>query len=258
MQTLMIIAGLAAFVSTAAATHRVAGLVTITQAGNARKWTMSADVDGIVTGTGNFPDISIALTDTLTSAKFTGSLGNAHNFLIKDETGTVVAGDTTKGGIFTFDWTPSAAGIYTYYCGPHSGTMNGKITVTTSASPRLDKATVKAAVGDLLAAAGVDAETADALKIAIEAMDEEAFAAVLDVGGDVVMSAVLANEDVVAALTDAGVDPSDIALMASLGTKDDAPDIPTHTSGAAPTALGIPAWIAHAIALALAAAGAAV
>ena len=110
------------------------GQVTITQAGNGRKWTMSADVDGVVTGTGNFPDISIALTDTLTSAKFTGSLGNAHNFLIKDETGTVVAGDTTRGGIFTFDWTPSAAGIYTYYCGPHSSTMNGKITVTTSAA----------------------------------------------------------------------------------------------------------------------------
>ena len=110
------------------------GQVTITQASNGRKWTMSADIDGVVTGTGNFPDISIALTDTLTSAKFTGSLGNAHNFLIKDETGTVVAGDTTRGGIFTFDWTPSAAGNYTYYCGPHSGTMNGKITVTTSAA----------------------------------------------------------------------------------------------------------------------------
>ena len=95
---------------------------------------MSADVDGVVAGTGDFPDIDIALTDTLTSATFTGSLGSAHNFLIKDATGSVaVAGDTTKGGTFTFDWTPSAAGVYTYYCAPHAGNMKGKITVTAPA-----------------------------------------------------------------------------------------------------------------------------
>jgi len=111
-----------------------------------------------------------------------------------------------------------------------------------------------AAVGDLLAAAGVDVDTADALKNAIEAMDEEAFAAVFDEAGDVVMSAVLANEDVVAALTDAGVDASDITLMASLGTKDDASDAP-NTSGAAQTASTGAAAAAIAFALALAARG---
>ena len=104
--------------------------ITITQAGAGFKWTMSADVAGVVAGTGDFPDISIALTGTLTSAKFTGSIGGTHNFLIKDAAGKDVAGAQTLGGAFDFDWTPSAAGIYTYYCGQHSSSMNGKITVT--------------------------------------------------------------------------------------------------------------------------------
>ena len=104
--------------------------ITITQAGAGFKWTMSADVAGVVAGTGDFPDISITLTGTLTSAKFTGSIGGTHNFLIKDAAGKDVAGAQTLGGAFDFDWTPSAAGIYTYYCGQHSSSMNGKITVT--------------------------------------------------------------------------------------------------------------------------------
>jgi len=129
--------------ATALAANSVSGL-TITQAGTGFDWTMSADVDGVVSGTGNYPDIAIELSDTLTSVTFAGTLGGSHNFLIKDSTGSVVAGDTAKGGAFTFDWTPSADAIYTYYCAPHLGIMNGQITVTTAAAaPPVEDTTVK-------------------------------------------------------------------------------------------------------------------
>ena len=109
----------------------------ITQTGDGFSWSMSASGtagDAVATIGGDaFQDIAIELSDTFTSVKFTGSLGSAHNFLIKDSNDNVVAGDTAKGGAFTFDWTPSADGVYTYYCAPHSGNMNGQITVTTAA-----------------------------------------------------------------------------------------------------------------------------
>jgi len=94
--------------------------------------------------TATFQDIAIELSDTLTSVTFTGSLGTPHNFLIKDSDGNKVAGVDTKGGAFTFDWTPSADAIYTYYCAPHLGIMNGQITVTTAAAaPPVEDTTVK-------------------------------------------------------------------------------------------------------------------
>ena len=104
--------------------------VTITQSGTSFEWTMTADVAGVVSGTGDFPDITIALSDTLW---LLGNLGGSHNFLIKDSAGAVVAGNAKTGGTFIFEWTPSADGIYTYYCSPHEGYMKGTIIVRASA-----------------------------------------------------------------------------------------------------------------------------
>jgi len=135
--------------ATALAANSVSGL-TITQAGTGFDWTMSADVDGVVSGTGNWPDIAIELSDTLTSVTFTGTLGGSHNFLIKDSNGAVVAGSQAKGGAFTYEWTPSSVDgvdrVYTYYCAPHPS-MNGQITVTAAAAapaaPPVEDTTVK-------------------------------------------------------------------------------------------------------------------
>jgi hypothetical protein len=158
-------------------------------------------------------------------------------------------GGSDSGGVETVSPAPTAA---------PTDTTGGNDVPSSSPTAQPDKATVKTAVGNLLAAAGVHTDTADALKNAIEAMDEETFAAVLDDAGDVVMSAVLANEDVVAALMDAGVDLSDITLMASLGAEDDATEAP-NTSSAAPTArIVVGTAAAIVFALALVAAGVAV
>lgn len=71
--------------------------------------------------TGNDPVLVLMVGDSLRVVNTSG----AHPFKIKNSTGVVVASESSA----TVNWTPTAAGVYTYYCDAHPSTMTNSIHV---------------------------------------------------------------------------------------------------------------------------------
>ena len=108
--------------------------VTITQRGTGREWQMSSGKAGVVSGVGDYPDITLRQGDKVT---FKGQAGRSHWFAVAAGSGhggrsnTKALFDQTaakKGQRFTTVLTFDAAGDYVYYCPPHDD-MVGRITV---------------------------------------------------------------------------------------------------------------------------------
>ena len=126
--------------TTSATVDTAAGkpVVTITQSGD-WQWKMASDVDGVVSGAGDFPTLTVKQGTTI---RFVGTVLNSHNFAVKrvDDAGLTldvvgpskIAGDTAVS--YAFTWTAAVAGTYEYYCQPHSSFMKGALVVKEKAA----------------------------------------------------------------------------------------------------------------------------
>ena len=90
--------------------------------------------EAVVTGTGNYPAITIRVGDTIT---FKGRVESSHNFAVKgpgsdqntQQRITQNADPSASPTDFSVTWAPTEVGSYTYYCVPHASIMKGVITV---------------------------------------------------------------------------------------------------------------------------------
>ena len=123
--------------------------VTITQSGSGFQWQMASSTPGVVSGTGNWPTITLLQGDDVT---FKGQPGPYHWFAFiagaahggyGNANAIYDQGAANNGKTFTATHTFATTGDYTYYCSPH-GNMQGSIRVSapaTTAAPATDTTT---------------------------------------------------------------------------------------------------------------------
>ena len=125
--------------------------ITITQSGRGLTWTMASGTAGVVSGSGDWPDLNLIQGDVVT---FNGQPGQSHWFaLIAGPTHGGVnngasiydQGSAQSGQAFTTTHTFTDPGTYTFYCPPH-GTqgMHGRITVAKAPAETAETAATQA------------------------------------------------------------------------------------------------------------------
>ena len=112
--------------------------VAIEQNGQGFFWTMASSTHGVVSGSGNYPTLTVKVGDTVI---FTGKTGASHSFAVVGSQGNTVVGPTADGQAFSVTWVAGSAGVFKYHCPAHTFFMQGVLTVVAVHEPTAEAPT---------------------------------------------------------------------------------------------------------------------